>query len=631
MNEALAANPRMQTVKPTTLKEAAREIERFKREIAAAKMRRTLLDEGYAIRRHSDELPGSEDIFREPTMNLRDLRDSSGRSLLIREDVMPIAEQMVGAHDIATERAYAKSWVGKAESLNHSVVSWLMQNPLFHLVTTAGKATAYTLPSTSRSSLLNYLGTAGEAIKDRAVLADMVQHGMQPFPVRAKMEPTGAEAGAFESTLKSLGVGKPYEIYQWMHRHILADSVNKIQTAFYQMRLEQLVKQAQTRGETITPEKMSVFKTTAAQESNPIGGNLPKEEMNRTLYRALGLGLFSRGLQASTTRMLTRTIENNEIVRSVAESKGFTPKEAKIITDRNRNFLMAGLLLDYAVMQTIANATNYAMTAYYDEPDKDGKRGGHFVVDNPGSTKASLFFPNSVFLYPKTGDDGKTTGEGVYISNPIRTVRDIIEYAMIPFQIGGGEKPQVLFNKFSPLSNLAKSTLSGTDWAGRQLSGPGDVAAEVASMAMPAPMGDVPRYAVEALRSDNFSFLTEGIKKSFEPEMSIPTFLGGQPHVSSKDPTTTQEAAAQSSDEKKLWARVSRVKQLGKRIDPEVRDKQIESVLEEARKLHMAGSKINEINRVMRAEGVSKAQKGAAARGQARKADEGQLEAPPEL
>jgi hypothetical protein len=292
---------------------------------------------------------------------------------------------------------------------------------------------------------------------------------------------------------------------------------------------------------------------------------------------------------------------------------------------------MAGLMLDYAVMQSIANVMNYATTSMYDEPDKNGKTGGHFVWDNPGSTKASLLFPNSIFLYPKTDDKGERTGEGVYISNPVRTVRDIIEYAMIPFQVGGGGKPQVLFNKFSPLANLGKSTMSGTDWAGRPLGGPGDVAAEVASMGMPAPMGDVPRYAAEAARSDNFSFLTEGIKKAFEPEMAIPVLLGMQPRVSSNDPTTTQEAQDQSVDEKKLWARVSRVKQLGKRIDPEVREKQIEDVLNEARKLRMTGSKIGEIARVMRQEGVSKAQRGAAGRQQARKADEGQLEVPPEL
>jgi hypothetical protein len=630
MDEALRANPRFQTVKPETLKEAAREIERAKREIAAGKMRRWLLDNGYAIRRHADEMPGSEDVFREPTLNIRDLHDATGRPLLLREDIIPLAEQMVGAHDISQQRAYAKSWVGKAESMNHATVSWLMQNPLFHLVTTAGKATAYTVPAAGRSGILNYMKTAGEAINDRAQLADMVQHGMQPFPVRHKMEPTGAEAGAFERGMKAIGFDKPYEAYQWMHRHVLANSVNRIQTAFYQMRLEQLIKQAQGEGKTLTPEMVDTFKTTAAQESNPIGGNLPKEEMNQTLYRGLGLTLFSRGLQASTTRMLTRTVENNEIVRSIAKKNGFTDAEAKLITDRNRHFLMAGLALDYAVMQTVANALNYATTSLYDEPDKDGKPGGHFVWDNPGATNASRVFPNSIFLKPKTDDAGNPTGEGIYISNPIRTVRDIIEYAMIPFQVGGGGKPQVLFNKFSPLANLGKTAMTGADWAGRPLSGPTDVAAEVGSMAMPAPLGDVPRYAAEAARSGNQSFLTEGIKRAFDPETAIPTLLGMQPRVSSKDPTTTQEAADQSNDEKKLWARVSRVKQLSKRIDPEVREKQIEAVLEDARKLHMSGSKISEIARVMRNQGVSKAQRSAQGRAQARKADEApQLDAPP--
>lgn len=628
LNEVLRVNPRFQANRPANPKEAAREIERAKREIAAAKMRKDLMREGYAIRRHADEVPGSEDVYREPPLNMHDLRDSSGRTLLIREDALPIVDQIVGAHDIAEQRRYTKSWVGKTEAANHATVSWLMWNPQFHLVTTAGKAVAYAVPAPGRTSILNYFRGAGETMNDRVQLSDWVKSGLQPFPVRAKMEPTGAEAGAFEKAVKGIGLEKPYEFYQFIHRRVLADNVNRIQIAFAQMRLEQQVRQAQARGETITPEKYQTFKTVAAQESNPIGGNLPREEMNRTLYRALGLGLFSRGLQASTVRMATRTIENNEIVRSVAQSKGFTPEEAKIITDRNRNFLMVGLLLDYAVMQTVANALNYATTAIYNEPDKNGKPGGHFVIDNPGSTNASLLFPNSIFLRPKTDEQGNRTGEGVYISNPIRTVRDIIEYMMIPAEIGGGTKPEVLFNKFSPLSNLGKGAMSGTDWAGRPLSGPLDVAAEAASVGMPSPLGDAPRYAAESIRTGDFSFLAEGIKRAFDPETAIPTLLGAQPRVSSEDPTTTQQARDQSVEERKLWARVSRVKQLGKRIDEETRERQIEAVVEDARKLGMPGSKINQIYKIMRNQGISKSQMRAAGRYQFRQ-EEGQIEPPP--
>ena len=241
-----------------------------------------------------------------------------------------------------------------------------------------------------------------------------------------------------------------------------------------------------------------------------------------------------------------------------------------------------------------------------------------------------MAFPNSIFLYRKSPEEGEEQGDPVYINNPIRTVRDIIEYSMVPFQIAGGKKPEVLHNKLSPTMNFVSGKMSGQDWAGRPLGNAGDVAADTAAMAMPAPAGDMPRYALEAWRSGEGTYLTEGIKRMFDPETAIPTLLGLQPHVASKDPTITQEAMQQSSEEKELWARVSRVKQLSKRLPEEVRERQIEDVLNEARALGMQASKIREIGRVMRNQGISRAQQGAAARYQGRQEPkENQLEAPP--
>jgi hypothetical protein len=504
-----------------------------------------------------------------------------------------------------------------------------MQNPLFHLVTTEGKAAAYTIPAPARRSLAAFWDEAGRTLENREQLGGWVRDGFQPFPKRHKMEPTGAERGEVENIARSMGYDKVYDFYQMLH-DFLADNVNRIQMSFAQMRLEQLVKQSAQRGEQMTPERLRTYRVTAAQESNPIGGNLPREELNRALYRGLGSALFSRGLQVSTVRMLTRTVESNEIVRAMAKRNGFSDAEATKLVKNNSKFLMAGLALDYALMQVLANVVNYTASSLENSPDKEGKRGGHFAWQNPGATNHDILFPNRVFIYAKKDKDGQPTGEEVYMSNPIRTVRDIIEYAMIPFQIGGGTKPQVLYNKFSPLANLVKGRLSGEDWAGRPLTGPGDVMAEVASQGMPAPFGDLPRYAVEAYRSGNTSFLAEGVKKMLAPENAIPVLLGLQPRVSSKDPTVTQEAIAQSADEKKLWARVSRVKAMVKDMAPEARERQIEHVLDEARSLHVPGNRVQQIARVLRSEGVSQAQRKAAGRYESRQQTD-QIEPPPEM
>lgn len=626
VDEAKRLNPKYSPEAPKTLREAIVNTERARREVAKMRMQRELYERGFLVK-------GSEGKdwkeFKRPIGAYNDLIGPDGQLMRVRRDAYDVVDQMVGAHDIAEQRAYEKSLLGAVESTSHGIVGWLMMLPQFHIMTTAGKGVIYSAPGINRSSIWNFGAKAVKSLSDRKEFEDMMKHGFQPFALRAKLEPMGAMPGTVERGMKAIGMSKPYGAYQWIHKNLVANAVNTIQASFYHMRIDQLKRAAEKAGEKMTPERMDVFKSTAAQDSNMIGGNLPREELNRAIFRGLGATLFSRGLSVSTIRMLTRSFENNRIIEAYAREKGFSKSEAATIMQRNRNFILGSLMLDYIALQATANGINWYTTSQTDEPE--GKPGGHFVWENQGSDKSQMFLPTNIYLYRETDKKGEPTGRGVYMSSPIRTMRDIIEWGLAPFEIAQGKPPKVLHNKISvPLSTVLDS-YTGEDWAGRPLSGPIDVAANAASKMTPSPFQEVPKAAGESLKSGNWSFTAEAIKKALNGDTAIPVLLGMQPRIAPNDPTTIMLSTKQSKEEKDLWARVSRVKQMARSMDPEVREAEIEAVLESARKLQMSGQRINQISRVMRSEAPSRSQRKAASTYERREAEsrQGEIPAPP--
>jgi len=626
MGPALAANPRMDiNLTPKDVREAAAQVEKMKRTIAAAELRDQLIKNGYAMRRWTPPEEGDEAVYRTPLENISDLHDpKTGRSLLLREDIMPMVKQAIATRDLALQRDYARSKWGKAEAVSHAAVGWLMQWPQFHMVTEAGKiiSSLAPFPPTSRGSLFSFVKSANRAINDRDELSGWVKAGFQPFALRAKMEPTGAEMGAVEQLTRKYGgpFENVYDAYQWVHKNVLANFVNTLQMAFAQQRLDQQIRAAQKRGETVTPEKYTVFKMTAAQESNPIGGNLPIHELNRTLYRGLGVLFFSRGLQVSTVRMATRAFEDNEIVRAIAKEQGYTPAQANKLVRSNTKFLLSMLALEYVTMQIANNSINYVNTQRDNAPDKNGKRGGHFIWDNPGATAEDALFPNRIYW-----------DEDTYISSPMRTVRDIVEYAMAPYELATGQQSEILTNKLSVPVSAAIQSQQGRDWAGRPFTGALDRAAAGASQMMPTPFQQMPQYAAEAIRDRDTSMLGEGFKEVFSGKSAL-QLMGLQPHVTHGDQNIQTKALAQNQEESKLIKLAMEKKQLIKLdTSPEDREKIINEWIDEAHRVHMSGAKIGEWVRYLRRTGPSPASVKAAGRYDAAQRDKSGVNPPPPM
>jgi hypothetical protein len=625
--EARKVSPKYVPKQPTTVLEAISEIEKARREIAKMKMQRAGYEAGVFVKAREgtnwkeferSDLPAST----------RDLIGPDGELLRIRKDAKPAIEQILAAHDIGAQRKWSGGFGGGVEALSHGLVRLPMINPMFHTVTTGGKAAAYIPFGKNRQSILNpdVLKKAYETVNDREVLNDQMGRGLQPWSARMNMEQLGSVPGKVEAALKGAGFEKGYEAWSFIHQKLLGNMVNFMQQAFVHMRVGEQMAEAKAAGKTVSPEMKDMFERAAFRDSNLIGGNLPKHDLAQWLYRAAGIAEFSRGLSTSTTKQMSRAISGDKVLYAYARAKGFTLTEAKTIMEGNRDFMRTSLALDYFMMMATANLINYVATSYYDDE-------GKFVYQNPGAKPSELLFPRTIRVKPEVDEQGKRTGRWITIGSVIRNTRDMLELALLPFEyaLGVGEKPKILGYKASIPVQVGQEWTSRKDWAGRELSGFPEMAASAAGHVMPPPLGNLPMVGLEAVRMNSTTFFEDSIKRMFEPTSAMLTLAGTQPHLSAIDPEVNLASHQQKDEERKLGSRAMRLKEMLNSADmsPESRQAAIASIIEDARKVHMDAKQIEALARYLSTEGPGRSQQRAAGRYKAGQA-EGQLSEPPQ-
>lgn len=589
-----ALDPKYDPGTVTTVKEASAATERARIKLAQLELQKELLSSGVGV------LPGkagSLEGFTKPT-NYAAFTTPGGKVMYLRSDAAPVLDQMVSGYDWMAERKYMEGW-GKVEATSHGITGMLLALPTFHAVTVGGRviAGAVNLPA---NNMLRFGKSAWDAMQDRAQMKDMMEHGVTFFPKRQTFDPSGAQAGKVEKVMREMGLGKPYEGYQWFHGEVLANAVNWMETMYYQWRLNQLT--SGHKGH-LPDGTMDTYKTMAGRDASNAAANLAKEEGNRTWFRILGSVAFSRGLQVNTVRMATRVLEGDRILEAVAKRNGMTPEQAKEVVSNNKAFLGRQLVKDYVAMVAAANAINYYMTSTQDEPN--GKKGGHFVWENQGSDKTQTFLPTNIFVGTKTQDDG--TKVGVYMSTPFRSSRDVIEYAMLPYELMQGEPGKILKNKASvPLKIAQEHIWTGKDYADRPLGGTAGAVGNVVSHMTPSPFEDIPRYAMEAWAQKNPTYFSEGMAKVFDPATFGLKAAGMQPRTLKPDPETTMLQGKQLREEEKVRARASKVKADLFGMTAETRARAIESVMADAEAAGMDPKGKGSLRRYLAAEGVTR-------------------------
>ena len=593
LEDARALDPKYDPGSVTTVKEASVAAEKAKIRAATLELQKELLTSGVAV------LPGkatSLEGYVKPT-NYAAFTTPGGRVMYLRRDAAPVLEQMVSGYDWLAERKYMEGW-GKVEATSHGITGMLLAVPTFHIVTVGGRVlpAAINMPS---NNILRFGKSSWEAMQDRAQMKDMMEHGVTFFPKRQTFDPSGAEMGLVEKHMRDMGLGKPYEGYQWVHSEVLANAVNWMETMYYQWRLNQLT--SGHKGH-MPAGTLDTYKTMAARDASNAAANLAKEEGNRTWFRILGNVAFSRGLQVNTVRMATRALEGDRILEAVAARNGMTIEQAKEVVQKNKAFLGRQLAKDYVAMVVAANVINYYLTSIEDEPN--GKKGGHFVWENQGSDKTQTFLPLNIFVGTREVN-GKNVG--VYMSTPFRSARDVIEYAMLPYELIMGEPGKILKNKASVPLKLAEEHLwTGKDYAGRPLGGTYGAAGNVVSHMTPSPFEDIPRYAMEAWAQGNPTYFSEGLAKVFDPTLFPLKAAGMQPKVLKPDPETTLLQGKQLREEEKVRGRASKLKADLFGMSAETRARAIESLMEDAEKAGMDAKGKGSLRRYLQSEGVTR-------------------------
>ena len=243
------------------------------------------------------------------------------------------------------------------------------------------------------------------------------------------------------------------------------------------------------------PEKAA--DVAAAKRATIIIGTLPEDMMNRGWRRFADWALFSKRYTTSTWLTLARAMSKDKALSAELRMMGLDPKVVeKTVTAHQRAF-QALLLKDLALFYGLSNAVNYMVTGMYNMPDKDGKRGAHFVWENPGAT----WYSSLAKVRFVAGKD-PATGQVQYAEMPFRGTRDLAMMLLqTPAWLTGADQfdpgaLQVYANKLSPLVAVASTLATGRDWRGKTLSMPttGETTAnEVGSIAdimQPLPVRD---------------------------------------------------------------------------------------------------------------------------------------------
>jgi hypothetical protein len=130
----------------------------------------------------------------------------------------------------------------------------------------------------------------------------------------------------------------------------------------------------------------------------------------------------------------------------------------------------------------------------------------------------------------------------------------------------------------------------------------------------PSPFEDVPRFAFEAFSQDNPTYFSEGMAKVFDPAMFGLKVAGMQPRLSSTDAQTTLLQGKQMKAEEQVWGRARQIKKDLFGMEPDTRQRAVDSVLEDARRAGFDAKGQRAITRYLQQEGVTKGGKRAAER-----------------
>lgn len=377
------------------------------------------------------------------------------------------------------------------QGAKHGIVGAIQWTPFFHYDTILGKFLPMVLgPRAIGKTMLWTVKLPGRAAH---TVSDIATKG--PFQFSADMlaamrraslkrnDPAEMERmarlgyfkigrGGYEAEMvdKLTAAMRPHNKFATLGRSILAGykdamsfGVNGMGAVIHELAVEEMLARGISK---------DAAERAAARRATQIIGTLPKDMMSRGWRRFADFALLSMRYTTSTIMNVSRAFTDDHELASELRSMGTSPKDVAAAVRANREAFGKQLANDIALYWGVSNAINYAVTGLYNLPDKDGKKGAHFLWENPGFDWYDAWV-NIKFV---SGVDS-ATGQVKYSQVPMRTVRDQARIVMDPIAYmtgaGGITNPfQVEAYKGSPLVAVASMMYTGKDWRGKNLNMP---------------------------------------------------------------------------------------------------------------------------------------------------------------
>lgn len=424
-------------------------------------------------------------------MTLSDLEQGPGRYLGVLKGLQGRVTQTLSAFE---PRKAPTDMMGKAgaftQGVKHMAVGLQMWTPMFHNMTILGRF----LPT-----LLN-ARSIGRGVKSLSHPTDLpaeLVRGIKDLE-RARTDPAEAErlgrlgliqlgphgyegklSTQLDNALKNGGrTGQIARAAVAGYKNAMQWGINNMGVIAFRIAKDDLMSKG-------IPEQAA--EVAAAKRATIIIGTLPKDMMAKGWRQFADKALFSMRYTTSTWLTLARAMSKDRALESELKMMGFKGADVEKTLKLHQKAFQALLVKDLALFYGLSNVFNYVITGMYNMPNKDGKRGPHFVWDNPGST----WYTDLANVKFVAGKD-PATGKVQYAQVPIRGTRDL---AMMLLQLPAwltGADPfdagalQVYANKASPLVAVASELYTGRDWRGKtntMPTTPETVAATVGSVA----------------------------------------------------------------------------------------------------------------------------------------------------
>lgn len=349
----------------------------------------------------------------------------------VHQSVKPFYDQVLNHYD---------GKISKTQRVMRSIISTIMWNPLFHALNISGRFIPQMFSLKGMGKLKGQFQRAIADQQNPEQMSQLARDGFTPY------YPHGFEPNDLADTwMKKLHArikGPLPGLSEYLARwpKMLSTVVNTLGLTYRNMMYDRLISEGATH------EEASLQ---SAHAGTDIAGTIGRDMFKEGVNKWGDFLLFSLRYTSTTFSLGMKAIRTDNVLRKKLEARGIDPGRLESILSRQKKSYQVALMKDYFSNFIFMNGMNYLLTKINNMEDKNGKKGGHFVWDNPGTTWRDTIMPQKINWKTENGNN-------LTISTPFRTTRDLLEILNLstaPLDTG-----RIAENKASPLLHMVLDT-----------------------------------------------------------------------------------------------------------------------------------------------------------------------------